>query len=288
MQLHIESVPVQALKPAALNARIHDKRQINQLVSSIQTFGFLVPVLIDRNNTLIAGHGRVLAASALQMEQVPAIRIEHLSPAQQRAYLIADNKLTENAKWDRALLAREFEDLLELDLDFSIEVTGFNTSEIDAIIDEQLHIGDDAADVPTGAAPARCQAGDLWQCGEHRVLCGDALQPESYKRLLVGEQAQLILTDPPYNVAIDGHVCGAGKIRHREFAMAAGEMSQTEFTQFLQSVFTLLRQHSGNGSLHYVFMDWRHLREILTAGYSAYDELKNRRGNLGCGAEAAG
>jgi DNA modification methylase len=123
--------------------------------------------------------------------------------------------------------------------------------------------------------PSVAKPGDLWLLGEHRILCGDSLDPRSYERLLGGERAAMVFTDPPYNVPIEGHVSGLGAVKHREFSMASGEMSEAQFTDFLTRLCKLAAQHSDDGSLHYVFMDWRHLAELLAAGKAAYSELKN-------------
>lgn len=261
-----------ALKPRANNPRTHSKRQIEQLKRSITEFGFVRPVLIDGEDGIIAGHGSTLAAIELGMKDVPTVRVDHLTPAQIRAYVIADNKLAENSGWDRELLALE---LKELSLSFDLEVTGFEFPEVDLLLGE-LDPGSDAADeVPeVGNAPPVSQVGDLWQIGEHFLLCGDSTKRESYAALLRGEMAQGVFTDPPYNMKIAGNVSGLGKVVHSEFAMASGEMSQQEFTAFLATVFGCLVEFSVDGSLHYICMDWRHMREVLDAS-RPYSELKN-------------
>jgi DNA modification methylase len=202
-----------------------------------------------------------------------------MSEAQKRAYVLADNKLAENAGWDHELLALELQYLSHLELDFDVTITGFETAEIDLLIDG-LQLGrtvDQADEVPPvdSASAAVSQLGDLWLLGKHRLLCGDATKTESFARLLDGAKAQMIFTDPPYNVRIDGNVCGAGAIRHREFAMASGEMSQVEFTGFLRTSLRLLADNSADSSIHFICMDWRHMFELLTAGHEVYTELKN-------------
>jgi DNA modification methylase len=268
-----------ALQPYPRNPRTHSKRQIRQIADSIKEFGFTNPVLIDRDGGIIAGHGRVEAAKLLGIDSVPTIRLEDMTEAQKRAYILADNKLAENAGWDRELLALELQYLTELDIDFDLTITGFETTEIDLLIEGLEPAEDDpAADsVPESDpdAPVISQVGDLWLLGPHRILCGDATNPDSFKRLMGGQTAQMVFIDPPYNVAIDGHVCGLGSIRHEEFAMASGEMSEAEFTEFLRGVFGHLIEYSMDGSIHYVCMDWRHIHELLTAGRSAYTEIKN-------------
>jgi len=270
---------VSALKPYPGNARTHSKKQIRRIAESIRQFGFTNPVLIDDWDQIIAGHGRVRAAELLGMEKVPTIRLDHLSDAEQQAYIIADNRLAELAGWDREILAIELQNLTTLDLDFDIELTGFDTGEIDLLI-EGLEAGsdeDEADALPPmdETRPPVSRRGDLWLLGPHRVLCGDATSAEDYGRLLEGRQAQMVFTDPPYNVPVDGHVCGLGTVSHEDFAMAAGEMSEAQFTAFLKTVFGHLAANSLDGSLHYIFMDWRHLYEVLSAGRAAYSELKN-------------
>jgi DNA modification methylase len=202
-----------------------------------------------------------------------------MSEAEIRAYVIADNRLAENAGWDRALLGLELQYLTELEIDFDVTVTGFELPEIDILIgDLSLTANDnDSADAIVGVAagPAISRPGDIWQIGSHRLICGDSTKVEIYKALLCDEQAQMVFTDPPYNVPISGHVGGLGAIQHREFAMASGEMSQPEFAAFLQSVFSQLAAFSVDGAIHFQCMDWRHVQEVIAAGNAAYSELKN-------------
>ncbi len=268
--------PLSELRPYPNNARTHSKKQIKQIAASIERFGWTNPVLVDAEGRIIAGHGRVEAAKLLGIEQVPTIALQDLTEAQIRAYVIADNKLAENAGWDREILAIELQALVEVD--FDVELTGFETSEVDLLIEDLEASGSvDAADKqPAPAAgPAVSRPGDLWHLDRHRLLCGDATQSQSYERLLAGEKAQMVFIDPPYNVPVDGHVCGLGSVRHAEFAMAAGEMSEEQFTAFLKRVFGRLTAHSVDGSIHFVCMDWRHLFEVMTAGRAIYADMKN-------------
>ena len=277
-QLNIEHRPPGELKPYACNARTHSKKQVAQIASSIEQFGFNNPVLIDKDGVIIAGHGRVEAAKSLGLEAVPVIRLEHLTDAQRRAYILADNKLAEKAGWDREILAIELQNLMAEELDFDVAITGFEMPEIDVLIEELAAKPDksDPADfVPDVQDTAVTQLGDVWQIGPHRLICGDATEAETYSRLLDGEQAQMVFTDPPYNVPINGHVSGLGEARHREFAMASGEMSEAEFAAFLQSGFVNLAEASVDGAIHFIAMDWRHMREVLDAGSAGYTELKN-------------
>lgn len=273
----IESVSITTLKPYPKNARTHSKKQIRQIADSITRFGFTNPVLIDKENTILAGHGRVEAAKLLTLREVPCIRLEHMTPQQRRAYVLADNKLALNAGWDEEILAEELKELLLQD-EFSVDITGFSIAEIDHIIEDSAkeETGDPREDaLPEGTITPRCKPGDIWQLGKHRLICGNSLDREVIAALMDGQQAQMVFTDPPYNVPIDGHVCGSGSIKHREFVMASGEMTEDQFTQFLRTAFENMATHSVDGAIHFICMDWRHMQEVLTASKTAYTELKN-------------
>ncbi|MGL4722351.1 MAG: site-specific DNA-methyltransferase [Desulfovibrionaceae bacterium] len=265
------------ITPYKNNPRIHDEKHINQIVSSIKTFDFTNPILLDENNEILAAHGRFLAAQHLQIESLPCVILPHLTEAQKKTYRIADNKLTINGAWDENLLGLEFKDLSELELDFSLDVTGFSIPEIDLKIQNLIVENQDPLDEIQEIDEVNiiAQAGDIWQLGEHIIFCGNSLDANSFNKLMEDKKARMIFTDAPYNVKITGHVCGSGKIQHDEFAMASGEMSEEEFTLFLQSVFTHLRNYSLDGSLHYLCMDWRHIIEITSACKNIYTEMKN-------------
>ena len=265
------------LRPRARNPRTHTAKQIKQLVASIKEFGFISPILIDAADGIIAGHGRAKAAKLIGMSDVPTVRVDHLTPAQIRAYVIADNRLAENAGWDRELLTLELQEL-SVELNFDVTVTGFETAEIDLLISELSDdTPDDADEIPEidRSVPAISRLGDRWRIGDHFLICGDALNKNSYVTLLGTHKAEMAFSDPPYNVAIAGNVSGLGKVKHREFAMASGEMSADEFTKFLQTAFTHLADFSTDGSIHFICMDWRHIRELLEATAIPYSELKN-------------
>lgn len=271
----VKRAPVSALKPNPRNARTHSKAQIDQIAASIQEFGFNNPVLVDADLGIIAGHGRVEAAKLLGWLEVPILELRHLTDAQKRAYVLADNKLAEKAGWDTELLALELGELAGMDLDFDLTLTGFEMGEIDFLISGASD-GDPDPDVPEpDPGPPVTQLGDIWQIGPHRLICGDATDAGVHARLLGGRKAQMIFTDPPYNVPIDGHVSGLGKVKHREFAMATGEMTEAQFEAFLAGVFRHLAAGSVDGAIHFVCMDWRHMQETLAAGSKAYSELKN-------------
>jgi ParB-like chromosome segregation protein Spo0J len=250
-QLQIENRPIAAIKPFPHNARTHTKKQINQIAASISEFGFTNPVLIDQSDVVIAGHGRIKAAKLLGFDRVPTIRIDHLSEAQKRAYVIADNKLALNAGWDPEILAIEFQHLSSIDLDFDLEIAGFETAEIDILVDGPNKTSKDPDDrIPPVDKKPVSRLGDLWLLGPHRLLCGDARDPENCSKLFGSDKARLMFTDPPYNVPIDGHVGGRGSIKHREFAMASGEMTEAKFTNFLRAIFVnAVRQSRGRDPL---------------------------------------
>ncbi len=275
----IENLSLDQLRPWSRNARVHSRKQVRQIADSICRFGFTNPVLIDSDDRILAGHGRLEAARELGMATVPCLRVDHLTAAEKRAYVLADNKLALNAGWDEELLALELKELMEADLGFDIGVTGFTIAEVDQLMDglapeEPGDPEDDRLPDPE-RIPSRCRPGDLWRLGPHRLTCGDALDPKVVAALMDGEKAEMVFTDPPYNVAIDGNVSGLGKTRHREFAMASGEMSTEEFTRFLSAAFANLVAHSHDGAIHFVCMDWRHMGEMLRAGGAHYAELKN-------------
>ena len=274
--LQIEARPINELKPFPHNARTHTKKQINQIAASISEFGFTNPILIDQSKVVIAGHGRVQAARLLGFDKVPTIQIDYLSEAQKRAYVIADNKLALNAGWDPEILAIELQHLSSIDLDFDVEITGFETAEIDILVDGPKRISEDPGDwIPPVERTVISRSGDIWLLGPHRLLCGDARDPENFSKLFGSEKARLMFADPPYNVRIDGHAGGLGSVKHREFAMASGEMTEAQFTNFLRTIFLNAVVISLDGAIHFVCMDWRHVGETIAAGKSIYSELKN-------------
>ncbi len=276
-QLTVTYEDIKNLVPYSRNSRTHSARQVHQIADSIRTFGFTNPVLINRSRMIVAGHGRVQAAKLLAIRKVPTICLDNLTEDQVRAYILADNKLAETAGWDHSILAIELQHLTSVDLDFEVSVTGFEVTEIDLILQEAAAQEDEkneeSIEIRSGLAVTK--AGDIWLLGDHRLICGDALDPSTYAALMEGKRADLVFADPPYNLKIDGNVCGKGAIHHREFAMASGEMTEAEFLDFLSTAFSLLERHSRNGSVHFICMDWRHAAEVLLAGKQAYDTLLN-------------
>ena len=269
---------ISSLKPYSGNARTHSKKQVRQIAASLERFGFTNPVLVSDEGEIIAGHGRVEAARSLGWKAVPTLALSHLSATERRAYVIADNKLALNAGWDRDVLAIELQALI--DFDFDVELTGFSLAEIDLVLDdaseadpEARDSGEDRVEFVTGSAVSR--QGDIWHLGRHRLLCGDARSIIDFEALMSGEQADLVFTDPPYNVAIDGNVCGLGTVKHREFAFASGEMSEDQFTAFLSASLGNVAASMRDGAIAFVCMDWRHMGELLVAGRACFTELKN-------------
>jgi DNA modification methylase len=276
LALKVEYVPASELRPYDKNARTHSKKQIKKVAASIAKFGFVNPILIGRDGDIVAGHCRLLAALSLGYERVPVVRLDHLTDEQRRAYRIADNRLAEIAGWDNPTLASELKSLFELDGSFECDVLGFEMSEVDVLLTSEADSGPDPADaVEEPEGPAVSRIGELWHLGPHRLLCADARESASFMALLGGELAQMVITDMPYNLKIEGFVTGPGKTKHREFPMASGEMDEAEFTEFLRTVFTNLANASMDGAITYAFMDWRHMGEILKAGREVYSEFKN-------------
>jgi len=268
-ELSVRNLPISELRLDSRNPNRHERRQIVKIGRSIKKFGFLVPVLIDGERNVIAGHGRILAGESVGMSHVPTIEVTHLDRAQRKTFMIADNQLCRIGVWDDRLLGEIFKELSELELDFSLELTGFSTAEIDLLIDglsDPTANEDDEADRLTPiAGPSVSKLGDNWALGPHRLSCADARAAASYHTLMDGQEAAAVFTDPPYNLKIDGNVSGLGRVRHREFPMASGELSEADYTRFLHDVLGLLAGHCKDGAVLYVCIDWRHLPEILAA-----------------------
>ena len=276
-KLSIENRPIEQIHPYLGNPRTHTPKQVRRIADSIGEFGFTNPILVDEHDIIIAGHGRLEAAKLRGLTHVPVICIAGLSAAQRKALLIADNRLAEKGSgWHRSALALEFDAILELDCSFDLELTGFDADEIELIEDAAFNAaGDEAEDLVTPASgPPVTVVGDVWDIGPHRLVCGDATKRETYQALLGRSRAAMVITDPPYNVPIHGHVSGLGRNRHREFLQASGEMTEAEFSRFLMSSFTCMAKFSRNGSLHYIFMDWANQYALQSAGRAVYDELK--------------
>jgi DNA modification methylase len=275
----IELVAIDALKRNRRNAKQHPEQQVRLIAENIRKFGVNHPLLIDENNVLIGGHARLAAAELLKLATLPAIRLSNLSTQEKRAVALADNKLSELGSWDTEMLSLELKELTaeigELTFDYSI--TGFDTAEIDQLLggDPSLGKPDPADEIPPPADPGASvtKPGDLWVCGQHRLYCGDALDPDSYGALLRGDPADIVFTDPPYNVRVAGHV--SQRSDAREFAMASGELSSEEFVDFLQTMSGHIAANVENGAVVYICMDWRHLDELSAATRRHFGKLKN-------------
>ena len=268
-----------ALKPNPRNSRTHSKKQIRQIADSILAFGFVVPIVVDENNTILLGHGRLEAAIVLGLTEVPVIVLEGLSETKKRALLLADNKITENAGWDRKRLCIELPELSELLVaeGLDISITGFEPVEIDQIAIDFEEDSSDPADTIESewlAASVVSKPGDIWELAEHRLSCGDARNAGDIDRLMLGKRAAMAFLDPPYNVRVK-NVVGRGRIKHAEFAMASGEMSASEFTAFLEETLGNTARVSRVGAVHFVCMDWRHVSELIEAGREIYGEMLN-------------
>jgi hypothetical protein len=273
----IETARLRDLKPSRRNARTHQNKQIGQIRNSMLRFGWTYPILIDENHEIIAGFGRYQAAKHLGLRDVPVIVMTGLTKAEKRALALADNKIAANAGWDRAVLAAELGELADLlpECDLDIEIAGFEPAEIDSLMGDLVDPEQDPADeFPPSTEIPVSRSGDLWQLKEHQLLCGDATAAADLRRLMERHRAAMVFTDPPYNLRISS-LQGRGRIKHGEFAQASGEMSSDQFARFLRTSLGLAAKHSASGCIHYVFIDWRHIGELLSAGSDVYSELKN-------------
>lgn len=277
-RLHTEYRAPVSIRANKRNARTHDRRQIDQIAASINAFGFTNPILIDETDMIIAGHGRLAAAHQLALSEVPVIRIAHLSDPQKRALMLADNKIALNAGWDMDVLAAELAELSSTEVDLDIDLTGFETGEIDVILNGADGKGRDepeTAPLPDPDLSGITRRGDVWQLGEHRIMCGDALCKHDLDSLMRGDIAAAGFVDPPYNVPVNGHVSGKGQVRHREFVQGSGEMSKEAFRSFLLGAFSNGVRASREGAVWFACMDWRHMEEMLWAGRQAFGEMLN-------------
>ncbi len=276
---NMQLIAVGAIKPNPRNARTHSKKQINQIAGSITAFGFLVPILIDGCGNIIAGHGRYRAAILLGLQQVPVIRVEGLSDAKRRALALADNKIAQNAGWDRELLASELPELADILVieGLDISITGFAPVEIDQIATDfeadPLNPAD-TVDLGRTNGPPVSAPGDVWTLGDHRLMCGDARNADDLARLMGEARAAMAFLDPPYNVRVRD-IVGRGQIKHDEFAMASGELSRAGFVEFLKQSLSAVAAMSHEGAVHFVCIDWRHLGELLEAGGAVYNKMLN-------------
>lgn len=273
--LIIERVLIAALISNPRHTRRVIAVQVRRMKRSIQAFNFNVPILIDAQGRIVSGHIRVEALKALGHTEVLSIRLEHLTPEQVEAFAIAENRLVETGEFDDAMLGLVFKDLSALDLDFSLDVTGFTMAEIDLKIEglDQDVDSEDPDERSVEAGPAIVRLGELWTLGSHRLICGSSLEREVWMRLMDGCLAAMMIADLPYNCVISGHVSSTAKFR--EFAMASGEMTEEEFQAFLLSASQMMAEFSAEGALAYKFMDWRNVESLLRAAGEAFDALIN-------------
>lgn len=274
--LHTDYLPTTALTPMPGAPRAHPKSQLRALAKSVEAFGQVLPILIDAECRIVSGHALWEVAKMVCLPQVMVIRVDHLDEAQTKALMVALNRIGDLSKWNESALRTILLELSEIDLDFDIEATGFAEIEIELMV-QDLDVAGAGAEalILVGDGAAICRPDDLWQLGRHMLLCGSALDEDSWSKLMGGDLAALVVTDPPYNVPINGHVSGLGKHQHREFAMAAGEMSEAEFTRFLEAAMVHAHRSSEPGSVHYWAMDWRHAGEIIAAGKAVYKRFLN-------------
>ena len=269
------------LKPNPANARTHSKKQIAQIAATMTEYGFVGAILRNADNMILAGHGRALAAKLLGMEQVPTILVTGLTSDQETLLAIADNKLALNAGWDLDLLKFHLGQIEMAGLD--VTLTGYTVGEIDVA----LKLSADPADevIPAVSRMPVTRTGDIWILEKHRIACGNLLDPATLAVLMAGEVADAVITDPPYNVKINGFANAKG--RHAEFRMASGEMSPEQFRIFQGKFIQALIRVSRDGAVHYIFMDWRHVDELMAIGRAQYGDLLNlvvwRKNNAGMG-----
>ncbi|MDP9412535.1 MAG: site-specific DNA-methyltransferase [Pseudomonadota bacterium] len=284
MMLEIEYRKIAGIIPYANNARIHPRKQIDQLKESISLNGFTNPILVDQAGVIIAGHGRLIAARELALETVPVIELGSLSDAQVKALRLADNKIALNSGWDVDLLRVELGELMSIDVEIDLSVTGFSGGEIDVLLNPRTDPDDEA--IPAVRTKPRTSLGDVWELGEHRVGCGDG-RDAAFVQAVVGEgaKADCAFLDAPYNVRIQGHA--NVKSKHREFAMASGELSEAAFRTFLRDTLRNCVEVSRPGSVHFLCMDWRHLEDLWAVASELYEEQLNlcvwNKSNAGMG-----
>jgi DNA modification methylase len=272
----VEYISMALLKPYSRQMRRHTPSKIKRLAKFLERSGIILPLVIDQDNFVILGNARMAALLLLGVESVPVIRVTHLDETMIRSLILADNQFTINANWYKEALREELLYLAPRILELGLELIdlGFETGQLDITIGDVDLSGPGEQERAAPDGPAVTRAGYIWILGQHKLICGDARDEKNYQLLLGTELAAMVFADLPYNVPIDGHVCGNGAIQHREFAMASGEMMPEEFIFFMTTIFTLLRKFSKEGSVHMQCMDWRHNFEIMMASREAgYDYL---------------
>jgi DNA modification methylase len=273
-RLPLSYEPLSSLKPNPRDPRTYDRATRRRIVAMVRRLG-PPPIVVGAEREVLSGNVWLEAAREAGYDEAPVLVAEHLTPAEADAYMLANIKFALRGEWDARLLGEVLRDLSVGEIAFDIELTGFEPAEIDLAIEGLDDAAADAADELPSAGPAVTRPGDLWRIGEHRLICGSALEPSSYQRLMASEAAAMILADPPYNVRIAGNVSGLGKVKHGDFTMASGEMTEAEFTDFNLSWMTLAAERCAEGAVAYVCMDWRHMHEVIVAGRRAFDRLLN-------------
>ena len=277
LRLAIDYVSPKDLKPPRRALKTYAKKAKERLKRSIEEFGFITAMAVDANGRVVIGYRRWLVAMEMHLVVVPVVKVSHLTEEQLRMLTIVDNKLSEDGEWDLDELRAEFEELGALP-EINVEDTGFSTAELDA-----LWLMEPKKDNPEGCREdelpgvgreAVIRSGEIWRLGSHMLICSNSLEEKTFEALLGDERAQMVFCDAPYNLP-SAAISRLGKHQHSDFKMASGEMSQSEFTTFLATAFSHLAKFSKDGSIHFQCMDWKHLREMLDAGYGAYTELKN-------------
>lgn len=277
---NLQMVDIESIILRSKSLRKHSKKQLQKLKNAINKVGYVNPILLDEKYNILAGELRLFAAKELGFTQIPAIILENLTPEEIEAIRILDNRIAEDGEWNFENLKDEIEKLMKFDITF--EDLGFDTVDYDEIFliknsgENKVHDADKEDESWLDAnIPTKVKTGDLWRLGDHFIFCGDSLNDKSFEILMQGELAQIVVTDPPYNCKIKGHVCGLGKTQHEEFAMASGEMTDSEFAEFISKFMQNLVKFSCDGSLSYIFMDWVGVKLLLTQGKKHYSELKN-------------
>lgn len=273
----VELVDLDRITPPSKFLKAFTKPNVRTCARFIEQFGFLTPILIDGDGNILGGVLFFLAARLLELSEVPTVRITHLSPDEQLAYRIAEQRINELSPWDGQALGEALKHLSAQNLSFDLDITGFSLPEIDLWIEGLSGPTNASAEEPVPKVPSdpTVRLSEIWRCAGHRILCGSALDKDCWSALMGTVKANLVFTDPPYNVAVKGHVGGKGAIQHREFAMASGEMSSDEYLNFLTDIGRALKKNSADGSLHYFCIDWRHVSEVLKAGEAIFERLIN-------------
>ena len=268
--------PIDCVKPYDRRVRRHSKVKIEKLKKLIRHFGQVPPIIVDTDGVIIDGHATWQAMRELGSGDIATITVAGRSDPEIKALRLALNRLSTEAAWDNQQLRIEFEELLNLS--FDLELTAFDTAEIDHVLDvdlPQANLVEDGEQIPTVQAQAVSKLGDIWVCGDHRLGCGNAHDRDLVARVRDAVAADVCFVDPPYNVPIAGFVSGKGRKQHREFVQGTGEMSPDEFTGFLAAALTVLQASSSPRALIYTCMDWRHVHELLNAGRQCGLELYN-------------